>query len=130
MKIAVDIHGTIDWDPVFWRKAIELFLALGHQVYIISGPEEDKIKERLEKLGVDYRDLYIESVVDYLKEKDVHHWYKNDNFWTTEEVWWEAKAEICKMQDIDVIIDDHYEYFHREIMPDTRFVLYQKGRFV
>lgn len=136
MKIGIDVHGTIDWDPEFWRKTIKLFLALGYQVHIISGPEEDRIKKRLEELGIECNDLYIESVADYIKEKMIaknmaNFWYdKNGDFWTTDEVWWKSKAEICNELEIDVIIDDRHEYFHHELMHDTRFILYQKGRFV
>jgi len=133
MKIGIDIHGTIDWDPQFWRQAIPLLVTLGHQIYIVSGPEEEQIKARLKELELGYiGDFYLESVADYLKdERKVPYWYdKNHEFWTDEDSWFRAKAQICEDRGIDVLIDNQYEYFKPEIAPDTVFVLYQKGRFV
>jgi hypothetical protein len=131
MKIGIDIHGTIDWDPEFWRQTIPFLIALGHQIHIVSGPEEEKIVKRLEELGVDYKPLYIESVADYLKEKGVTHWYdKNNEFWTDDDSWWRSKATICRERKIDILIDDQWQYLKPDIAPDMKFILYQKGRFV
>jgi hypothetical protein len=139
MKIGIDIHGTIDWDPEFWRQTIPLLQALGHTIHIVSGPEEEKIMKRLEELGINYGSLYLESVADYIKEKSlakdqVNFWYdENRDFWTTDKIWWAAKAEICRDREIDVMIDDQSEYFiagWKDTAPNTAFILYQKGRFV
>ena len=111
---------------------IPLLQALGHQIYIISGPHEEVIYDRLEKLGIEKDGLYIESVADYLIDKGDIHWYTNDgnNFWTTDEIWWASKARLCTDREIDVLIDDQYEYCQPELMPNTQFILYQKARFV
>lgn len=135
MKIGIDIHGTIDWDPDFWRKAIPLLTALGHHIYIVSGPEEEKIMKRLEELELGYiGNFWIESVADYIKESGVKYWYDGKgDFWTTDEDWWAAKAAICAKAEIDLMIDDQVDYYladWRDIAPDTSFVLYQRGRFV
>jgi hypothetical protein len=130
MKIGIDIHGTIDWDPEYWRKTIMLLQTLGHQIYIVSGPTEEEIARRLENFRIEPNDLYIESVVDFLTEKGTPHWYKDDNFWTDNDSWFRAKFEICYERGIDVLIDNQGEYFKPQSSPDTKFILYQRGRFV
>lgn len=134
MKIGIDIHGTIDYDPRFWSQAIDLLQALGHTIHIVSGPEEENIMRRLQDLRIATAGLYIESVADYLKdESGAKYWYENGSIWTTDEIWWSTKAEICRRRGIDLMIDDQVDYYlanWRDIAPNTSFVLYQRGRFV
>jgi len=133
MRIGIDIHGTIDYDPRAWKQIIDLLLALGHRIHIVSGPEEEKIIKRLQDLDIAVSGLYIESVADYIKEKGIKYWYEGGSIWTTDEDWWKTKAEICNENGIDLMIDDQVDYYlanWRDIAPNTSFILYQRGRFV
>ena len=134
MNIGIDVHGTIDYDPRAWKLVIDLLLALGHKIHIVSGPEEEKIIKRLQNLRIPVAGLYIESMADYIKEESgAKYWYKDGSIWTTDEIWWSTKAEICRRRGIDVMIDDQVDYYlakWRDIAPNTSFILYQRGRFV
>jgi hypothetical protein len=126
MRIAIDIHGTIDRDPKFWNKIIDMFHAMCADVYILSGPERDKIVGRLISLNINIHKLKgILSMADWIKNRtDAHYWYVDGNFWTDKETWNKTKAVICSVKMIDVIIDDKLEYFHPEIAPYTLFMTY------
>ena len=126
MKVAIDVHGTIDRWPVFWIRAISLMKAMGIKVYILSGPEKEKIVGRLVALKVDTRDLEgVLSVADWIKDQEgAVFWYDERGFWADDKTWNEAKAYICAVNMIDVLIDDQIEYFHPGIAPYTLFILF------
>jgi len=126
MKVAIDVHGTIDRWPVFWIRAISLMKAMGIKVYILSGPEKEKIIGRLVALKVDTRELEgILSVADWIKAQDgAVFWYDERGFWADDKTWNEAKAYICAVNMIDVLIDDQIEYFHPGIASHTLFILF------
>ena len=125
MKVAIDIHGTIDCWSLYWARAISMMNAMGIKVYIISGPERDRILGRLLALKIDTRLLSgILSVADWIKERGgAEYWYDDKgDFWTDKKTWNEAKARMCVANSIDVIIDDKLEYFHPQIAPYTLFI--------
>ena len=126
MKVAIDVHGTIDRWPVFWIRTISLMKAMGIKVYILSGPEKEKIIGRLVALKVDTRELEgILSVADWIKAQDgAVFWYDERGFWADDKTWNEAKAYICAVNMIDVLIDDQIEYFHPGIASHTLFILF------
>jgi len=122
MKIAFDIHGTLDTHKVLRTLAQFLTLDVNNVVYIISGPEHDVIAKRLEKLGIDPSRFTIISIVDYLRSKGVKfHMVKSRPF-CDEDKWWTSKGDICREQGIELIFDDSIQY--EENMPETTtFVL-------
>jgi hypothetical protein len=127
MKVAIDVHGTIDRWPVFWIRAINLMNAMGIKVYILSGPEKEKIVGRLLALKVDTTKLAgILSVADWIKDQEgAVFWYDdNGGFWADDKTWNEAKAYICAVNMIEVLIDDQIEYFYPDIAPHTLFILF------
>ncbi len=127
MKVAIDVHGTIDRWPVFWIRTISLMKAMGIKVYILSGPEKEKIIGRLVALKVDTRELEdVLSVADWIKDQEgAVFWYDdNGGFWADDKTWNEAKAYICAVNMIDVLVDDQIEYFHPGIAPYTLFILF------
>ena len=126
MKVAIDVHGTIDRWPVFWIRTISLMKAMGIKVYILSGPEKERIVGRLVALKVDTRELEgILSVADWIKAQDgAVFWYDERGFWADDKTWNEAKAYICAVNMIDVLIDDQIEYFHPGIASHTLFILF------
>ena len=127
MKMAIDVHGTLSRWPVFWNRALALLKAMGIEIYILSGPEKDKIVGRLLAMRIDTSQVKaILSVADWVKEQEgATFWYDDNNdFWTDDKIWNEAKARICAENDIEVLVDDQIEYFHPDIAPKTLFILF------
>jgi len=111
MKIAFDIHGTLDAEPALRGMADLLAQDANNTIYIISGPRRDRIIRRLRKLGMNPDKFVIVSIVDYLEAKGVE--FVDDergNPFCNEEIWWQSKGDICREYDIEVIIDDSIRY--------------------
>lgn len=139
MNVAFDVHGTLDNDgDGLLRSILKDFLARWnlvkmdgskskeklYRVFIISGPPKDQIKKELDALEIDYSNITIISVVDYLKRKGYYMWNTSKGWFCNEEVWWKSKGMICEEYGIDMIFDDLIRY--KEYMPETtRFVLWQ-----
>jgi hypothetical protein len=70
MKIAIDVHGTLSNWPLFWNKALAMLQAMGIKIYVLSGPEKEKIIGRLIALNIDTKWFEgILSVADWIKEQ-------------------------------------------------------------
>lgn len=139
MNVAFDIHGTLDNDGDGLLKGVlDSFLAPWkllekdgseskkalHKVFVVSGPPIEQIKEELEALEIDYTNIIIISVVDYLKRKGYYMWNTPKGWFAHPDVWWKSKGLICEEYDIDMIFDDLIQY--KEYMPETtRFVLWR-----
>lgn len=131
MNVAFDVHNTLDNDEDgMLRGILNAFLERQWaelKVFIVSGPPKEQIKEELDALGIDYSNITIISVVDYLKRKGYYMWNTPKGWFTHPEVWWKAKGMICEEYNISMIFDDKFEY--REHMPKTtKFVLWQGYR--
>lgn len=127
-RIGIDLHGVIDSDIYLFKEILEyIHLRTFIKVYVISGPPTEEILAELDKLGLEQGLHYesVSSVVDYLKHKDAKMWldYK-DTWWADDEDWWSAKAEICEILNVDLMIDDKegYKDYFKKIK--TKFVLY------
>lgn len=159
MKIAIDVHGTYDADPERFDRLINnvnfingpVGKAPAIEFYIFSGApvidSEEFIHSRIHagKLNSAAKNCikYL-SVVDFMKEHGFPMVQKSSGrtgrmswyFDGPEEVWWSLKAVICRINEIDVIIDDKYEYGYyfsplgMRHLPGSRyptvFVHYQK----
>lgn len=129
-KIACDLHGVIDNDPILFKALFKVLKQAGKAIYIVSGPPEEQIKNELAVLRIlqwhHYSEIY--SVVDHLKEKGVKMWLDEKNtWWAAEKDWWKAKGEICRKIRADILIDDHIQFkqgFPKE--HSTLFLHYQK----
>ncbi|MFW9872274.1 MAG: hypothetical protein ACFFG0_04155 [Candidatus Thorarchaeota archaeon] len=125
MKVAFDIHGSLDSDPKL-VKLMESFYNTDVLIYIISGPPISEILVDLKKLDIDISRVFPISIVDYLKSKN-YPWEKdNRGYWFDEELWWMSKGLICNEYDIDIIFDDKIEY-SKYMPPNTRFILWRGG---
>ena len=127
--IGIDLHGTIDKDPDYFRSFLKKCLNLNIIVYIISGPPIFQIKKELDILEFYINKHYnkIISVVDFLKTHDVKMWQdEKGNWWTDENIWWSSKAHICRTFNVDIMIDDKKEYkkYFNQWMK-TKFVLWR-----
>ena len=113
MKVAFDVHGTLDRSPqmiIIWMK---MFRESGHDICIISGPPILEIRKHLNEIhGEFFKDfIQIYSVVDWIKDQGIAmdqnengSWYCNDAHW------WRSKAVMCQEFDIDMIIDNEIRY--------------------
>jgi hypothetical protein len=131
MRIAFDIHGTLDDDGDGLLKSIynemvkhSLHPDLDVEVFIISGPSKNQIEKELDKLGIDHKHVTILSVVDWLEEKGVKMWTdENGDRWCDDSLWWKSKGDMCRKYKIDQIFDDHIGY--KANMPSsTKFILW------
>jgi len=125
MKIAFDVHGVLDRDPLLREFVNSLTKHDNFEIYIISGPPMEQISKELLDLELYTAGLKIVSVVDFLKNKGIKMWQdENETWWCNDVEWWASKAEICKQYEIDIIFDDKVEY--ATYMPyKTRFILWE-----
>jgi len=126
-KVAFDIHGALDDDDdQMLRKMLEWSIERGKEVFIISGPPKEQINKELEKLGIDFSNITIISVVDWLKQADVKMWQdKKGDWWCSEDEWWASKGMICREYGIDLIFDDSYRY--KKYMPESTIFVHWTG---
>jgi len=113
MKIAFDVHGTIDTSPEVFKPIMKMFMRSGVDIVIFSGPPKDDIDKELWNLdfekGIHYSEIY--SVVDLLKSIDIPmEQDKNGNWWCAEKPWWKAKGMLCEAVHVDIVIDNDFRY--------------------
>lgn len=126
MKVAIDIHDTIDSDPEFFSDLIKSMRDLGFEVYITTGVKDSPyLREQLKNWKIEYDELF--SITDY------HCYIGTPILWDEkgnphiEECMWDAtKTEFCKREHIDVIIDDSEVYQKYFEGTSTRFILYRR----
>jgi len=113
MKMAFDLHGTMDSKPEFFKHWLS-FLMKDHEVVVLSGPPKGEIFAELARLGFrqDVHYNLVISVVDFLQAAtDCKMWQDdNDNWWADDCDWWSSKAKICEQVGIDTLVDDKEEY--------------------
>ena len=131
MNVAFDVHGTLDNDKDGMLRGIfNAFLEPQWKevnVFVVSGPPVEQIKGELGALGIDYTNITIVSVVDYLKRKGYYMWNTPKGWFAHPDVWWASKGMICEEYDIGMIFDDLIQY--KKHMPETtKFVLWQGYR--
>jgi hypothetical protein len=94
MQIAVDIDGTLDAYPNELRGIMGSVMAAGHQIYILTGTQDDVATQDDWQKKVDYvKALGCESVWDKLIVVSGDDIAK-------------AKAKWCKDNGVDVLIDN------------------------
>jgi len=132
MKIAFDLHGTLDANISFFQKLLRLLRYMDEEIYIISGPPLNEIHEQLQYLSYEYITHYehMISIIDFLKFNNVPIYQdKSGNWWTyKEEDWWSSKSLICQQYAIDVIIDDCIQYQTYFNKTKTRFILFEQQK--
>ena len=136
-NIAIDLHGTYDADPDLFNGIIAKYL--GYQnidVIIFSGAPVDDIRLQVEplldkgvadniinpsllrKVGDQLRFLSVVDECFRLKypmrqrEKRYQDGHTSMNWYIDgpDELWWPMKAMLCRLHNIDIIIDDKHQY--------------------
>ena len=78
MKIALDLHGTIDQCPLYFNSLLDEWKNMRHEAWVMSGPPKKIIQKELDTLGI--KNYYgIISVVEFLKDLGVEMWQRPDN---------------------------------------------------
>jgi hypothetical protein len=127
-RIAFDLHGVLNEVSEQIKPILEILVKSGNEIFIMSGPSKETIREELHELGIEERTHYtqIASVVDYLKSVGTKMWQDVDNYWwCSDKEWWESKGKMCKDLKIDVIFDNSRKY-EPNIPEGTKFVLFKR----
>jgi hypothetical protein len=124
MRIAFDVHGTIDTSPEVFKPMMKMFMRSGVDVVIFSGPPKEQIYNELVMLdyerGIHFNSIY--SVVDYLKCIEVPMTQDDKgNWWCDEKPWWKAKGLMCESVKVDMVIDNDFRYQH-DIEKHAKFI--------
>lgn len=128
LRIAIDLHGTLDQSPIIQDFVIEQVKLGKHKVFVLSGSEASEIQDSLYSLFANIRKtrnnmldleylllkIKVLSVVDTCKAFNIpmirilkdgkRNWYCDDA------LWWPMKAIICKEEEIDFLVDDKIQY--------------------
>ena len=125
MKIAIDIHGTIDARTVFFSRLIKLLRAYGIEIHITTGVQSSiGLKEQLRKWEIEYDVLF--SITDYHLAKGTKvTWDENGDPWIEESIWDRTKADYCKRNNVDLAIDDSEVY---ETYFDTPYIRFDRKK--
>jgi hypothetical protein len=114
MKIGLDLHGVIDTNPEFFSQFAKLFIDNGHEVHILSGPQEHRLREQLKQLNMPYTHLF--SIVDWALDNGHNVIFDENKNGTIESYMWDrAKAEYAAKHKLDIHFDDSdiYSYFFK-----------------
>jgi len=123
MKIALDIHGVIDTNPVFFAELAFAVCMQNHEIHILTGSRlgNGNIREWLDEEGIVFTHLF--SIADHLREIGARELPQSteENPWFCKKEWDIVKAEYCKEHKIDLCIDDCDSYLPHFITPIARF---------
>lgn len=128
--ISVDYFGSLSTGPVFWQELLKLVKLEGIKVSVISGPWEKAIVEKLEfsgyTRGIHYDNVC--SILSHLGKRGMDTWFNEDHgsWYSTENEWWDAKAEICHKINCQIHFDSDYRFCQAFENIATRFVHIKK----
>ena len=111
IKIGIDIHGMIDYDPEFFAILSKTLVESGHQIHVMTGSEiQPAIIAELRGYGIYWTHLF--SISDYYKNKpDIQMWRdERGRPWVDPELWNLAKGLYAQEQNLDIVLDDTEEY--------------------
>lgn len=132
MRIAFDVHGTLDRSPQMIIILMKMFEGSGHEVFIMSGPPREEIESELLKINREYFSNFrnIFSIVDFAKSEGVTMHQNENGSWLCDEFyWWASKGLMCMKFDINMIFDNEIKY--KSHMPKkTIFVHWDRQQFI
>ena len=124
--ISIDFFGSLNKKPVFWRELLKFAKLEGTKIYVISGPWQKDIVEKLEFSGytreVHYDSVY--SILSHLGGKGLDTWFDedHDSWYSEKNDWWNAKAEICRKINCQTHFDSDIRFAKAFESIPTRFV--------
>lgn len=111
MKIGLDLHCVIDYDPVFFSKFSKAIINGGGEIHIMTGSSiTPELEEELLKYGMMWTALF--SIADYWKNKPgIDFWYdEKGRPWVDENLWNQAKGLYAQEKGLDLLMDDTLVY--------------------
>jgi len=111
IKIGLDLHGVIDSMPEFFSIFTKAIIESKGEIHIITGGATEKDKQLLKEYDIKYTHFF--SIVDYHIEigtptSGTHTKYGFEKI--SDEEWDKTKGEYCKLNEIDMHIDDTTVY--------------------
>jgi len=109
MKIALDIHGTIDDRPKLFSILTMILKALSIEIHITTGiPDTLALRHQLDDWGIRYDKVF--SITDYHISIGTYMEWDERGPWIEEDIWNRTKANYCIKNEIDLTIDNSTEY--------------------
>lgn len=111
IKLGLDVHGCISYDPKFFSALTKLIVNAGGEIHVLTGPHiTDKVKNELKNFNITYTHLF--SIADYYKNKPevVMEYDAEGRPWVSDELWNKAKGQYAAEKDLDLVLDDTLEY--------------------
>lgn len=126
MKVAIDVHDTIDACPEFFSQLTQLLKAFGVEIHIVTGAASSlELRRRLLNWGIRYDKFF--SITDYHKAIGTPiEWDEKGGPHIDDDIWDSTKGEYCKRNEIDITIDDSEIY---GIYFDTPYIRFDSGKF-
>lgn len=107
-KVGIDIHGVIDTFPEKFKHLSSALVSSGAEVHIITGSKrDDRIDTLLKHAEITFTHYF--SIVEFLEGAGDINW-EGDQPYAPDEKWNVAKRDYCKLQGIDLMIDDSPVY--------------------
>ena len=106
IRLGIDVHGVADTFPDFFSKLSRELVCQGHEVHIITGAEHTRSLEHYLKnqLGLSWTHLF--SVTTYHKQEGSEVTYIDGNPYMDNRLWNRSKAEYCRINGIELHIDN------------------------
>ena len=124
MKVAIDVHGTIDACPKFFSKLTTLLRAFDAEIHITTGvPDSPKLRKQLDNWGIEYDKFF--SITNYHEEIGTPMKWDKTGPHMDQSEWDNTKGEYCKRNGIDLAIDDSEIY---GIYFDTPYIKFDASR--
>ncbi len=120
LKIGLDYHGVINKDFSYFSKFCSEAISRGHQIFIITGGPQPKIRQQLQYNKVPYN--FIFAISDYYQALGLSKQLPDGKIVVPDMLWNKAKGSFCRRNDIDFHIDDNIKYSSWFTTP---FCLYQ-----
>lgn len=126
MKIGIDLHGVITYDPGLFSELSKEFLKNNHEIHIITGSLlNDALSYKLRKYGMVWTELFSISSHHKGNGGEISYDKKGDP-WIDPDIWNKAKGIYCYENNIAFHIDDTLRY--KEFFK-TPFCYFKNGYF-
>lgn len=110
-KVGLDLHGVISDMPEFFSFFTDALIKAGAEIHIITGGVTEDDKKLLNDYNIKYTHFF--SIIDYHREMGTPTSGKHPKYgfdMISDEEWDKTKAEYCRVNEIDLHIDDTLIY--------------------
>lgn len=121
MKLGLDLHGVLDKNPEVWEAICGALVTSNEcEVHIITGGTLKHTRRFLDVHGIMYTHIYsitddfLSKKIKMLKDRDGNMTFPN-------KLWNKAKAEYCRKNKINLMIDDTLNYGKHFVTPFAYF---------